>query len=185
MLYFQDIKDFLKKFNHIYNIRTKLVEMDTAARFTMRGDELILRTGSTVGKRELRSIVAHEVEGHYLRRVNGRLSKYRIFSRGTAGYIETEEGIAIYNQMRFVTAKDRKTYSIFDRYYFIQYALKYSYAKLISKLAEFYEYDYEKVFYDMLRLKRGLIDPSEEGVFMKDVVYTNGYLSVSQYIESG
>lgn len=185
LLYFEDIKDYLKKFNHIYNIKTKLIEQDTAARFTMKWDNLILRTGASVGKRELRSIVAHEVEGHYLRRVNGKLSKYSIFSRGTAGYIETEEGIAIYNQMRFVTVRDKKTYGIFESYYLLQYALKHSYRRFIKKLTEYYDGDYQKVFYFIVRFKRGFMDPSEEGAFMKDVVYTNGYLLVSQYIESG
>jgi hypothetical protein len=37
----------------------------------------------------------------------------------------------------------------------------------------------------MLRLKRWLKDPSREGIFMKDVVYTNGYLAVSNYMNSG
>lgn len=115
--------------------------------------------------------------------MNGKLSQYAIFSRGTAGYIETEEGIAIYNQTRFITEKDRKYYSIYERYFFVQYALKYSYRRLVKKLAEFYEQDYEKVFHYMLRLKRGFKDPSKEGVFMKDVVYTNGYLAVSDFMD--
>ncbi len=182
ILYFEDIGDYLKKFNHIYDINVKLIERDGTARFTMKWDSLILRNGASVGKRELRSIVAHEVEWHYLRKVNGRLSKYSIFSRGTAGYIETEEGIAIYNQMRFITDKDKKFYSIFERYYFLQYARKHSYKKLIQKLGDFYDGDYEKVFHYMLRLKRGFVDPSKPGVFMKDAVYTNGYLSVRDYI---
>jgi len=183
MLFFEDIKDYLKKFNHIYNIRTRLVEQDATARFTMKGDTLIIRTGASVGKRELRSIVAHEIEGHYLRKVNGKLSKYSLFSRWTAGYIETEEGIAIYNQTRFITKRDRKYYSIFERYFFVQYALKHSYRRLIKRLADFYDDDYEKVFMFMLRLKRWFKDPSKEGVFMKDVVYTNGYLAVSSFID--
>lgn|GEM_PF-1085780 len=185
ILFFEDIRDYLKKFNHIYNIKTRLIEREGTARFTMKGDQLILRTGASVGKRELRSVVAHEVEGHYLRKVNGRLSKFSIFSRGTAGYIETEEGIAIYNQSRFLTKHDRKTYSIFERYFFTQYTLKHSYRRLVKKLVEYYGDDYGGIFTYILRLKRGFKDPSKSGVFMKDVVYTNGYLAVSNYIDKG
>jgi len=50
-----------------------------------------MREGSCVGKKEIRSIIAHEVEGHYLRRINGRRSDLRLFSRGSAQYIETDE----------------------------------------------------------------------------------------------
>lgn len=185
LLFFDDIKDYLKKFNHIYGIRTRLIEKDATARFTMKGDSLIIRKGASVGKRELRSIVAHEIEWHYLRRVNGKLSKYSIFSRGTAGYVSTEEGIAIYNQTRFISKQDKKYYSIFERYFFVQYARKHSYRRLISKLAEFYNEDYERVFHYMLRLKRGFQDPSKTGIFMKDVVYTNGYLAVRAYLDNG
>lgn len=185
LLYFEEIKKYLKNFNHIYNIKTKLIEKDATARFTMKGDTLMIRTGASVGKRELRSIIAHEIEWHYLRKVNGRLSQYSIFSRGTAGYTETEEGIAIYNQSRFIGKNDNKYYSIFERYYFLQYALKHSYKRLISKLAEFYENDYEKVFNFMLRIKRGFEDPSKSWAFMKDVVYVNGYLAVSNYLDNG
>ena len=185
MLSYEDIKDYMKKFNHIYNIKVKIVEADSTARFTMKGDQLIFRKWATVGKREMRSIIAHEIEGHYLRKVNGRKSDFSILARGAAKYIETDEGIAIYNQNRFVWEHDRKYSSIFERYYFVQYGLKHSYRRLVKHLAEFYNDDYERVFTYMLRLKRWFKDPSKEGVFMKDVVYVNGFKSVSAYIEQG
>jgi hypothetical protein len=39
----------------------------------------------------MRSVIAHEIEGHYLRKVNGYHSKYSIFSYGTTGYLPIEE----------------------------------------------------------------------------------------------
>jgi len=50
---------------------------------------------------------------------------------------------------------------------------------------EFYEEDYERVFSFMFRLKRGFEDPSREGVYMKDVVYLNGFIAVEDFIERG
>jgi len=184
-LTYSDIKDYMKKFNHIYGIKVKIIEADTTARFTMKGDTLVFRKWATVWKREMRSIIAHEIEWHYLRKINGRKSDFSILARGTARYIETDEWIAIYNQNRFITPADKKYYSIFERYYFVWYALKHSYRRLVKHLAEFYDEDYERVFAFMLRLKRGFVDPSKEGVFMKDVVYVNGFLSVESYLESG
>lgn len=184
-LSYEDIKDYMKKFNHIYGIKVKILQADTTARFTMKGDTLVFRRGASVGKREMRSIIAHEIEGHYLRKINGRQSPYSIMARGAARYIETDEWIAIYNQNRFITPRDKKYYSIYERYYFTGYALKHSYRRLIKHLAEFYEDDYERVFAYMLRLKRGFTDPSREWVFMKDVVYVNGFLSVESYLDTG
>ncbi len=183
-LSYEDIKDYMKKFNHIYNIKVKMSEAETTARFTMKWDSLIFRKWAKVGKREMRSIIAHEIEGHYLRKINGRKSKLSILARGTAGYIETDEGLAIYNQNRFLSPQDKKYYSIFERYYFIGYALKHSYKRLIKHLVEFYDEDYEKVFSFMLRLKRGFQDPSKSGVFMKDTVYVNGFFSVEDFLNS-
>jgi alpha-L-glutamate ligase-like protein len=184
-LSYEDIKDYMKKFNHIYGIKVKILEADAAARFTMKGDTLVFRKWATVWKREMRSIIAHEIEGHYLRKINGRKSPYSIMARWAARYIETDEGIAIYNQNRFITPQDRKYYSIYERYYFTGYALKHSYRRLVKHLAEFYDDDYERVFAYMLRLKRWFVDPSREGVFMKDVVYVNGFLSVESYLDTG
>jgi len=62
--------------------------------------------------------------------------------------------------------------------------MKHSYKKLVAHLCEYYEYDYERVFTYLLRIKRGFEDPSKSGVFMKDAVYTNGYFSVIQALDS-
>jgi hypothetical protein len=42
-LSYEDIKDYMKKFNHIYGIKVKILEADAAARFTMKGDTLVFR----------------------------------------------------------------------------------------------------------------------------------------------
>ena len=74
---------------------------------------------------------------------------------------------------------------MYDRYFFVNYALKHSYQKLIEKMKEKYDNDLARVFTFMLRLKRGFVDPSQDGVFVKDVVYVNGFLDVSDFIASG
>lgn len=184
-LSYEDIKDYMKKFNHIYGIKVKIVEAETTARFTMKWDSLMFRKWASVGKREMRSIIAHEIEGHYLRKINGRKSKFSLFAKWSAHYIETDEGLAIYNQNRFLTMQDKKYYGIYERYYFTQYALKHSYRRLVKHLAEFYDDDYARVFTYMLRLKRWFKDPSKSGVFMKDTVYVNGFFSVEDYLDRG
>jgi hypothetical protein len=161
------------------------VEANKTARFTMMGDSLMFRKGALVWKREIRSIIAHEIEGHYLRKLNGKKSPFSLLSRGWAWYILTDEGIAIYNQNRFLSPRDIKYYGIFERYYFVGYALKHSYRKLIENLSEMYDADYERVFSYMLRLKRWFEDPSKSGVFMKDVIYVNWFFAVSRYLDTG
>lgn len=183
-LTFDEIKSYINKFNHIYSINISLKERDWASRFAMKWDILTVRSWALVWKREMRSIIAHEIEGHYLRKVNWKKSKFSIFSRWTAWYITTEEGIAIYNQNRFLTKEDKKYYSIYERYYFIDYALRNSYEDLINKLIEFYNEDYDKVFTYLSRLKRWFEKVDTNSVFTKDAVYVNWYLEVKAYLEN-
>ncbi len=183
-LSFEDIKWFIKKFNHIYWIKLNLKIWDRAARFVMKWDTLVMRKDALVWKKELRSIIAHEIEWHYLRRLNGKKLPYSIFSSWTAGYIEIDEGIAIYNQNRFLSETDKKYYSIFERYYFLEYALNHSYKKLLHKMEEYYENDYWKIFNYILRLKRWLKSFSSDWFFTKDSVYVNWFIKVEDFLES-
>ena len=106
----EEIKKYITKFNYIYNIHIHLIEKEIGSRFSVKWDSLLIKNGSLVWKREIRSVVAHEIETHYLRKINGLKSKYSIFSVGTADYLITEEWLAIYNQSKFVTKNDAKYY---------------------------------------------------------------------------
>ena len=184
LLWFDEISDFIKKFNHIYSIKTILKTSDTAtARFTMSGNNLTFRKDIIIGKKEMRSVIAHEIEGHYLRKLNGRKLKLSLFSRWTANYLEVEEWIAIYNQNRFLNEYDAKYYNMFEKYYFMSYALEHSYKKLVKKMLEYYNNDYWRVFADLVRLKRWFSDISKDGCFMKDTVYLNGFMRINRYVD--
>jgi hypothetical protein len=184
-LSFSEIKNFIKRFNHIYNINISLRQWRKAARFVMKWDVLYIREWARVWKKELRSIVAHEIEWHYLRKLNWKKIEYNIFVTWTSWYLEIDEGIAIYNQNRFLWESDRKFYWIFERYYFLNYALTHSYKELLEKTKQYYENDLEKVFNYMTRLKRWMSSFSDDWIFVKDTVYVNWYLKVEKFIKEG
>ena len=185
LLNFDDIKQYINKFNHIYWINIKLKKWDKASRFVMSWDTLHYKNWATVGKKEMRSIIAHEIEWHYLRRINGRKLDYNIFSSWTAKYIEIDEWIAVYNQSRFLNNIDFKYYWIYEWYYLLSYAQNHSYEELLDKLLEFYKYDFWKVFDRIVRIKRWFKKASDEGVFYKDVVYLNWFLKINKFLEQG
>ena len=179
-----EISDFIKKFNHIYNIKISLIERIWASRFAMKWNNLMIRKWTLVWKRELRSIIAHEIEWHYLRSLNSKKINYRLFQIWTASYLETEEWIAIYNQTRFLKPIDNKYYSIFERYFFINYAKNHSWEKLVEKMLEYYDNDYERVFNYVFRIKRWFKRFSDSWFFAKDLVYVNWYLKVKNFIDN-
>ncbi len=183
-LSFDEVKDFVTKFNHIYDIKIQLISSNKSARFVMKWDILYMRQWAKVWKKEMRSIIAHEIEWHYLRKINWKKIPYMIFWHWTAWYLEIDEWIAIYNQNRFLSKIDRKYYWIFERYYFVNYALKHSYSKLVEKMLEYYDNDYQRVFTYLIRLKRWLKKISEDWVFVKDIVYVNWYLKLDNFINN-
>ena len=181
---FSEIHSMVKKFNHIYWINLKLVEENIASRFAISWDKIKIRPMAEVWKRELRSIIAHEIEGHYLKKVNWKMQDYKILRYWTAWYISDEEWVAIYNQNRFLTNKDRKFYNIFDWYIRLNVALSSNYGEFLEFLKNRYNEDYSKIFNYILRLKRWMPSFDSNWVFMKDVVYVNGYINVKNFLDN-
>lgn len=183
-LTFDEIVDYVEKFNHIYGTHISIKQKNAWSRFSLSWDTLWVKVWVNVGKKEIRPVVAHEVEGHYLRKINGKTHKFKIFSEGTAMYLPLEEGIAIYNQSKFLTPKDKKYYSSAERYYFIHFFATHSYKESIEELYKWYG-NYESVFLYLVRFKRGIQNVSKKYCFSKDVVYLNGYQEILRYIADG
>lgn len=129
--------------------------------------------------------MAHEIEGHYLRRFNAGLQDFEIFSLGTARYVETEEGLAIYNQHRFLSQDTSKYYTMYRLYATMDYARNHSFKELVMYLSSIFGGDLVRVFQAIVRMKRGLHDAGGAYVFHKDLVYLNGYTDVSAFLERG
>lgn len=180
----EEIKNYLNKFNHIYNININLVEKEIWSRFSVKWDNLLIKNWSLVWKKEIRSIIAHEIETHYLRKINWNKSKYSIFSNWTADYLITEEWLAIYNQNKFITKSDVKYYWASERYCLIDFWLKNSYDDFVKELIKIYNEDYYSVFSYLVRLKRWIKDTSQDYIFLKDIIYTNWFVQVKEFIEN-
>jgi len=91
LLDFQGIQKYVQKFSHIYDIPIICKEKETGSRFSIDKHTLLIKKGIRISTQELRSVIAHEIETHYLRTHNGYNQPYTIFSSGTAGYITCEE----------------------------------------------------------------------------------------------
>lgn len=178
-----EIQAYVETFNKIYNIDLQVVEKEIGSRFSIKWDALLVKGASKVGKNEIRSIIAHEVETHYLRKVNAKKYKYQIFANGTADYLETEEGLAIYNQNKFINSTFAKYYGSSERYCLIDFAQKNSYKAFVSELKRLYGEDYMTISNYLIRLKRWVSDTSLNYIFIKDVIYVNGFLKIMDFIE--
>ncbi len=140
-------------------------------------------------EKELDAVIAHEIGVHLRRFVNGMKSGLRILKHGTGFYLEDEEGLAIYNSLRYLPENYEKN-DMYIKYYLVEQAYKHSFESLAKLIAELYpEKDLSHVFLDTLRLKKGIQDSSlfaEKGLsYDKDRIYLSGYIKIKNWVEAG
>ena len=142
--------------------------------------------GATFTERSLVAALLHELETHVFRAVNGLRQPVELLGLGTADYLETEEGMAVYNQEAFLTAQDEKYYHAPLSYIKVHHSLSLSFAETAEYLRrERGITDLERLFTLVFRVKRGLGDTSIPGGFTRDMIYFRGYVRVAEYLAHG
>ncbi len=150
------------------------------------GDKrLFLRAGARFTKQHVQALVTHEIETHVLTSENGQMQPYELFRRGFANYLDTQEGLAIYNQNRVLSAYSEKRFHHARSVLAAKYALGHSFADTRRYLVEALHYRPEKALGKTIELKRGLADTAEPGCFTKTLVYFRGLKAIERYIASG
>ena len=171
----------IKKFNLDWEVREKNIVSKVKTGNGKRN--LYIKEGANFGRSELKKLVIHEIETHIFRKENGALQPLKILSQTYPGVESTEEGIAVYNEMKADQNKERfKT--VLLRSLAVSLAMKYSFFGVFKKLLEF-EISLEEAFDISARVKRGLFDTSKLGGFTKDYLYFKGYLEVKNFVEKG
>ena len=90
--------------------KVKLNKNMVAACSSGKQDTLFVRSGAEFFEDRLRMLIAHEVETHILTAENGKYQPLRLFNRGFGDYLETQEGLAIWNQEQVLSHDSEKNY---------------------------------------------------------------------------
>lgn len=129
------------------------------------------------------TLIAHEIDVHVQRSVNGDVQPLEVFRTGLPGALATEEGLAILAEER----AGASTAHLVDRQALVAAAVllarEAGFAEVHQMLAE--RVGPEAAWNIALRVKRGLADPAEPGVFAKDAVYHIGYHAVRDWLGAG
>ncbi len=178
------IKDFFKKADLPYKI---VVLDDLSARISVKATNKLtlinLRGGAKFKYSDLLGTLAHEVETHVYRYANGQKQPYKIFGEGLAGYLATEEGLAIYNKER-IYHNPRKFVTRCLKVLAVNTALVKSFQDTYEMLRKLRVLP-KTAFNITYRAKRGLSDTSRPGEFTREALYLKGYLEVVEYIDNG
>lgn len=149
-----------------------------------KSDTLFVREGAEFTEDRHRMLVAHEIETHILTAENGKYQPYRLFNRGFGDYLETQEGLAVWNQERVLAHDVEKNYRSAVLVFVVDFALKHGFAET---------YDYalklglpaEKALQVTFKVKRGMKDSGKGGAFTKELAYFSGYLEVRDFVANG
>lgn len=127
-----------------------------------------------LSKLQLQALLAHEVDIHLVRYLNGQKSGWKIFQSGTAYYLKDEEGLAVWNARQLWENR-----SIHKKFFILAESKHLSLSQLKDLIYVLYpNRSLEGVFKSILRVKKGVILTSEQHnsyLRMKDKVYLDGY----------
>lgn len=160
----------------------------------LRSGKLVIRIPKKllISKNRAHRLIAHELEIHALRRHNGAMSQLHILEHGTAGYINTEEGLALYHQTQRTPSSshvpgfwDSWTITLMQHRGFNEaYQRIFTAKKLLLELAHSEKATSlatERAWDLCVRASRGITRPGKPGlVYVKDHIYRSGYQDVSR-----
>ena len=158
-------------------------DMSASAKVDSAHKKVYLKKGEKFSSAGVERLIVHELQTHVIRMENSTRQKYKIFQIGFPRYLETEEGLAAYNEEQaenLLHNKIKKTYA--GRVIAVSLALEKSFADTFAELNKHFSDD--DAWRLTLRAKRGLHDTSEAGGFTKDYIYLSGKLKVKRFFET-
>jgi len=162
------------------SVRQRLV-----ADCTVGGNNIYLREGAKFSRMHIDALIAHEIETHVLTAENGEHQPVALLRRGCANYLDTQEGLATYNQNYVLSPYHEKCYGPARSVLAVEFGLKHSFADTREYLEDRLGYTPEKALVKAIDVKRGLTDTSEPGGFTKGIVYFRGLCAIRKFVEDG
>jgi len=145
---------------------------------------IFIRSGASFTVDRLKGTIAHEIETHAFTAMNGARQPYKIFQRGLADYLMTEEGLAVYNQEQTESSNTIKKYWPASSVIGIREAMNGSFVDVYMRIVDL-GFGSERAWRVALKAKRGLADTSKPGAFTKDFVYYKGFKMIEGFVRKG
>lgn len=196
------LEGVLKKYG-LVNWKVKVNESMVSDCMAGKENILFIRKGAMFSDYRIKMLVVHEIETHVLTAENGNLQPYKIFGRGLAGYLETQEGLAVRNQtmlgdkdMEFCIRKTAYSkaqgfLALMERNYWpalsvlaVSEAFNKSFREVVDFVCNL-GFSFDRAFRVAVKVKRGLEDTSLKGAFTKDYLYFKGFEAVKEFESKG
>lgn len=143
---------------------------------------LFIKSNASFSRQRISRLIAHEIETHLFTAENGKLQPYKIFNRGLAHYLQTQEGLAVYAQELkqdiHPAIQSWSALSVIATHY----AELGSFSSVCENLAKL-RVPQTRAFKIAARVKRGLTDTGQPGAFTKDIIYFTGAYRIHKFVE--
>lgn len=177
------VKTFLEE-NHVDHWKIELTEGSAANMSVSKKGILFIKKDINITENHLKALIAHEIETHIYRMENARLQKYKIFQRGTSKYLETEEGLAVYNQNRIGVHLGEKEIWAALRVVGAYMGKKMSFVELFLYLQDTFQLSDESAWTTCIKVKRGLSNTGILTSFTKDTIYFTGLKKIQEFMKN-
>jgi alpha-L-glutamate ligase-like protein len=148
-----------------------------------KSNKIFIKESGKFQEHRVKKLIAHEIETHILTAENGKKQPYQIFQNGTANYLETQEGLAIYNQELALHIYPHNFFSA-NTFLNCHIALNNSFSDAVEKLRR-RGIERNLAITAVAKTKRGLSDTSEKGGIAKQLIYHRGALKIDKFVKSG
>ncbi len=181
----EESSKLLKKNIKLFDMGYRLYKRDlvTSCLIEPSKKQIFLKKHHRYSKRFLNRLIVHEIGTHAFRYENGHLQRLNIFKNGFADYLDTEEGLAAYNEEKYGLLTQKKLRNYAGRVVAVHNALEKDFYKTYKEVKKYF--DKNTAFNLTLRAKRGLPSGSDVGAFTKDIVYLKGYYKVKNFVRKG
>lgn len=183
----QEVKERMDKVFADYGLQNwevKIKEDMVSDAIAGKHNRLFIRKDALFSEKRIENLIIHEIETHILTAENGKSQNFELFKRGFANYLETQEGLAIYNILTQKHEEAKNLYLSISLVYAVDLAMKHSFVEIFEKMLDI-KIPPERAWRNALKVKRGLEDTSEPGGFTKDFLYYKGYKDIKQFAEQG
>lgn len=178
------MKNYLVK-NNLAHWQIKILDNSVADVQISKNGSVMIRKGAKFRENRLQALLVHEIGTHVFRNENGKLQPFQIFERGTADYLTTEEGLAVYNQNKLGLSLGEKYLTPALQIVAIHNAQNKNFLELFKYMKKTYEISDELAWKLCLKSKRGTENSAKNGAFTKDSVYFRGNLEVQKFLSKG
>lgn len=162
-----------------------IVRPNLVSNCAVGGRFVYIRSDAEFEETYIEGLIKHEIETHVLTSENGEHQPYALLRRGCANYLDTQEGLAIWNQNLIYGEDHERRYHPAKNVLAVAFGLTHSFAETRRYLAEELGYSFDKALGSAISLKRGLADTSEPGAFTKGICYFRGWRAVDAYARKG